>query len=160
MAEEDAFWIFTILMESIVPLDYYSNLVGVLIDQSIYHKLMRERLPELCTHFENIGLDLSFLAINWITCLLGIGLPLDVSDRIWDLFFLRGHKVLFSFLLTIMYCMKAELMKMQSFDEAMQFISEKPRDLVNMQVLIQVSEQERFKISNKELKALRDYYRP
>jgi len=63
------------LIESIVPLDYYSNLVGVLIDQSIYHQLMRERLPDLCQHFESIGLDLSFLAINWITCLLGTGLP-------------------------------------------------------------------------------------
>jgi hypothetical protein len=107
------------MMESMIPIDYYSNLSGVLIDQNIFHNLMRERLPELCQHFESIGLDLSFLAINWITCLLCMGLPQDVSDRIWDLFFLRGHKVIFSFLLAIMHSMKAELMQMQNFDEAM-----------------------------------------
>lgn len=30
--EEDAFWIFTMMVESILPLDYYSNMVGALID--------------------------------------------------------------------------------------------------------------------------------
>ena len=52
--------------------------------------------------------------------------------------------------------MKAELMEMQNFDDAMQFISERPRDLVNMKVLIQLAEQERFKVTNKELRILRD----
>ena len=30
--EECTFWIFAMLVESILPLDYYSNMVGVLID--------------------------------------------------------------------------------------------------------------------------------
>jgi hypothetical protein len=30
--EEEAFWIFTMMIESLVPLDYYSNLIGTLID--------------------------------------------------------------------------------------------------------------------------------
>jgi hypothetical protein len=30
--EEEAFWIFTMMVESILPIDYYSNMVGVLID--------------------------------------------------------------------------------------------------------------------------------
>jgi hypothetical protein len=54
------------MMESMIPIDYYSNLSGVLIDQNIFHNLMRERLPDLCQHFESIGLDLSFLAINYL----------------------------------------------------------------------------------------------
>ena len=31
--EEEAFWIFTCLVESIVPLDYYTNIFGAQIDQ-------------------------------------------------------------------------------------------------------------------------------
>jgi|LauGreDrversion4_2_1035121.scaffolds.fasta_scaffold263262_1 hypothetical protein len=83
------------MVESMIPLDYYSNIVGALVDQKIFQKLMRERLPELCEHFDTLGLDLSFLAIQWIICLLSTGLSQAVSDRIWDLFFLRGHKVIF-----------------------------------------------------------------
>ena len=30
--EEEAFWIFTMMLESMLPIDYYSNMVGVLID--------------------------------------------------------------------------------------------------------------------------------
>ena len=30
--EEEAFWIFAMMVESMLPLDYYSNMVGVLID--------------------------------------------------------------------------------------------------------------------------------
>ena len=30
--EEETFWIFTMMVESMLPLDYYSNMVGVLID--------------------------------------------------------------------------------------------------------------------------------
>ena len=99
---------------------------------------MKERLPQLCAHFNTIGVDLSFLALNWIICLLGTGLRQDVSDRIWDLFFLRGQKVIFCFFLAIMHSMKSELMKLNSFEEAMKFIEEKPRELesVDMKFLI------------------------
>jgi hypothetical protein len=30
--EEEAFWIFVMMVESILPMDYYSNMVGALID--------------------------------------------------------------------------------------------------------------------------------
>lgn len=78
------------LVESIVPLDFYSNIVGALIDQKVLQILLRERLPDLCEHFDDVGLELSFLAHQWIICLLGCNLPQSVSNRIWDLLFLRG----------------------------------------------------------------------
>jgi hypothetical protein len=30
--ERDTFWIFSMMVEAILPIDYYSNMVGVLID--------------------------------------------------------------------------------------------------------------------------------
>jgi len=30
--EEEAFWIFAMIVESLIPLDYYSNIVGALVD--------------------------------------------------------------------------------------------------------------------------------
>lgn len=32
MDEEEAFWTLTMIIETILPLDYYSNMIGVLID--------------------------------------------------------------------------------------------------------------------------------
>lgn len=39
--EEEAFWIFVMLVESILPLDYYSNMVGALIDQKIFYRFFQ-----------------------------------------------------------------------------------------------------------------------
>lgn len=32
MNEEEAFWTLTMILETVLPIDYYSNMVGVLID--------------------------------------------------------------------------------------------------------------------------------
>jgi hypothetical protein len=32
MDEEEAFWTLAMIIETILPLDYYSNMIGVLID--------------------------------------------------------------------------------------------------------------------------------
>lgn len=48
--EEDSFWIFTMLVESILPLDYYSNMVGALVDQKVFYDIFKKRIPELSTH--------------------------------------------------------------------------------------------------------------
>ena len=32
MSEEEAFWTLAMIIETILPIDYYSNMVGVLID--------------------------------------------------------------------------------------------------------------------------------
>jgi len=41
IAEENAYWIYTSLLESHLPLDYFSNMVGCLIDQRIFYDLFR-----------------------------------------------------------------------------------------------------------------------
>ncbi len=89
------------LVESIVPLDFYSNIVGALIDQQVLQHIVKERMPELAEHFESIQIDLGVLAVNYIICLLGTGLQQEVTDRIWDLMFLKGHKMIFRFILAI-----------------------------------------------------------
>jgi hypothetical protein len=36
MNEEEAFWTLCMILETILPVDYYSNMIGVLIDQKIF----------------------------------------------------------------------------------------------------------------------------
>lgn len=42
------------LVESLVPIDFYSNIVGALIDQQVLQHIVIERMPELADHFESI----------------------------------------------------------------------------------------------------------
>jgi hypothetical protein len=74
--------------------------------------------------------------MNHVICLLSTGLPQEVSDRIWDLFFLKGHKMIVRFLLAIFTLIKNKLMIIDRFDQAMRAIEELPKYLVDIDILI------------------------
>jgi hypothetical protein len=38
--EEETFWVFCQMVESIIPSDYFSDLVGVLIDLKVFNVLL------------------------------------------------------------------------------------------------------------------------
>ena len=42
MDEEETFWIFTMVLETLMPLDYYANMVGAQIDQKIVTQLLKD----------------------------------------------------------------------------------------------------------------------
>ena len=44
-----------------MPLDYYSNMVGALIDQKVFSDIFQERIPELYKHLQSLGCDSSLI---------------------------------------------------------------------------------------------------
>jgi hypothetical protein len=34
--EEESFWVFTTICEDYLPLDYYSKMLGILVDQKVF----------------------------------------------------------------------------------------------------------------------------
>ena len=75
MKEEEAFWTMAQIVEKYLPLDYYSNMIGVLVDQKVLQHYMLQRLPELCEHLEEHQFSLDLIAFQWIACLFAINLP-------------------------------------------------------------------------------------
>jgi hypothetical protein len=53
MPEEEAFWTFVQMLEVILPLDYYSNLLGVLVDLKVFKTIFEDRLPKLHQHLRH-----------------------------------------------------------------------------------------------------------
>lgn len=62
MNEEEAFWTMTMILETILPLDYYSNMIGVLIDQKVFFELLKKKLPDVVEHLTKMNFDPSLLA--------------------------------------------------------------------------------------------------
>lgn len=52
MSEEEAFWMLAVLIESFIPLDYYSKLIGAIVDKDVLSKLIKERMPDLWAHLD------------------------------------------------------------------------------------------------------------
>lgn len=41
------------MLEVILPLDYYSNLLGVLVDLKVFKTIFEDRLPKLHQHLQH-----------------------------------------------------------------------------------------------------------
>ena len=50
--EEYAFWTLCQIIESYLPLDYFSNFFGVVVDQKVLDEQIERMFPELADHFE------------------------------------------------------------------------------------------------------------
>ena len=124
MTEEEAFWTLCQIIECYLPLDYYSNMVGVLIDQKVLQHFMRERLPKLVAHLELHDFNPDLIAFQWLACLFSINLPQHIGFAVWDLFFIRGMSVIFRFALTILGMMEEEVLKCDKFEDIYLIIEE------------------------------------
>lgn len=95
MDEEEAFWTFAAIIERVLPLDHYLCMVGTLVDQKIFARLIRKTLPRVWTVLKNFGVSPHVVSVQWVVCLFTQNVQPEVTDGIWDRWFLSGSKVLF-----------------------------------------------------------------
>jgi hypothetical protein len=115
MQEEEAFWCLCQIIEVFLPIDYYSNLLGVLIDLKVFQDLMRKIMPKLCQHLDKFNFDLDLLLTKWLICLFVNHLPLETELAVWDLFFIKGASVLFRVAITLFQLMQDEILKAHDY---------------------------------------------
>lgn len=60
--EQESFWLFVSITENMLPLDYYSDMLGVLVDQKIFEKLLIEKYPKLVQHMQGCGFQVDMIA--------------------------------------------------------------------------------------------------
>lgn len=95
MTEEEAFWTFSQIVEQYLPLDYYSNLLGVLIDTKVVAELVTKHLPVLAAHAKEKELDINMFIFKWLVVLFVGHLDPETEYAIWDLFFAKSQMVIF-----------------------------------------------------------------
>lgn len=82
-SEEEAFWVLVCIIEKILPREYYtSHLLVSQADQRVLLDLIREVLPSLANHLEDLGVDLPAVTFAWFLSLYTDCLPVEVSIRL------------------------------------------------------------------------------
>jgi len=78
--EEKAFWVFVQLIENLLPINYYSEMAGVMIDSTILNKLIIHYLPELYNYMKEreCQIYLSNFIFKWLISLYVQSIPRDV----------------------------------------------------------------------------------
>ncbi|CAJ0574932.1 unnamed protein product, partial [Mesorhabditis spiculigera] len=87
-----------------------------------------QELPELHAHFDAMNLRPDIYIIDWVYTAFAKSLSLDVTCRVWDVFFRDGEEFLFKTALGILK-MHEDLLLDMEFDVAVGFLRKLPADI-------------------------------
>ncbi|KAF0694366.1 Aste57867_14777 [Aphanomyces stellatus] len=103
LTEEESFWLLCVMMEHYLPTENYSrSMLGSQVDQVVFKRLVNLQLPHLGRAFEDAGIEIELVTLQWFLCVFVCTLPLETALRVWDYMFLHGEEVLFSVALGIL----------------------------------------------------------
>ena len=60
--EEESFWVFTTICEDYLPLDYYSKMLGILVDQKVFENSLTQKYLKLAAHLKKCNYALELIA--------------------------------------------------------------------------------------------------
>ena len=122
MPEEEAFWTLCQVIEQYLPLEYYSNMLGAIVDQKVLQDLVERHMPHISEHFAAFDFNLDLLSFQWLVCLYSGKLREETVNTVWGLFFLQGIGVIFRVALTIIRVLEDQILEMERFDEILMLI--------------------------------------
>ena len=87
--EEQTFWLFLQIMESIVSLIYYADLQGIIIETTLIETLLPIYLPDLVDFLEknNFTLTVSNFIHKWMVCIFTQTLKIEMVYTFLDFFY-------------------------------------------------------------------------
>ncbi|UMM39010.1 hypothetical protein L5515_016236 [Caenorhabditis briggsae] len=113
MPEEEAFAVLVSLMENYRLRELYKPTMtdlGLCMFQ--LECLVQDQMPDLYTHFNNMGFDTSMYASSWFLTLFTTTMPLDIANRIMDCFLVEGMDYIFCISIAILQQARIELLRL------------------------------------------------
>ena len=103
-SEEQTFWLFIQIMEKILSIIYYSELVGIVVETTIVENLLSFYFPKLNEFFieNNFNVPLRNFIHKWMVCLFTQTLSPEMVYTFLDFLFLDGRDLLINNSLFIM----------------------------------------------------------
>jgi len=92
-------------------------MTGARVDQKIIELLIKEKFPRLQEHFEEQYYMASMVTLQWFTTIFSYNFNFEVLQRLWDLVFIKGNKILFRISLAIFHLMEEELLQCNSINQ-------------------------------------------
>ena len=147
MTEEEVFWTFTCIVERLMPIDYFQQMVGARVDQQIMEQLIAEKFPRLAAHFQECFYQPSMTTLQWFTCLFAYNFNFEVLQRLWDLIFLKGNKIMFRIALAIFHLLEQPLLKCDQISEILACMDTISSLLQDPNIVLQIANMPRYKIT-------------
>jgi hypothetical protein len=116
---EDAFWIFSALMQRRrMRAIYRADLIALSKSFDVWQSLIEQELPDLAHHFSSLAISPSFFAPQWLLGMWAHSLPISCALKVWDVFLSHGWGSVFACGIAVLKMLQSTLLK-SSFDETM-----------------------------------------
>ena len=158
--EEQVFWIFVQIIEKILPLIYYSDLAGIIIQTTIIDTFISFYLKKFYEFLldNNFKLSLNNFIHKWMVSLFTQALSPEMVYTFFDFFFLEGEMCLFKGALFIMFYMQKIISEISEknnnnieFEYIFNMFNEAPSHIHDPRNLIYFLYEKKFEIFEKNL---------
>lgn len=137
MQEEDAFWLFITVIDTLLPHDYYSaTMVGTYIDQFVFAHIIQTRLEKVHAVLEGAALQIPLVTVQWFMCVYVNALPPETALRVWDMFLNEGPKVLFRVAVALFKLHEKQLIQAKDPGEVYNILKGMGKNVIDADVLI------------------------
>ena len=137
--EEEAFWVLCQVIEYMLPLDYYTTMTGVIIDQRSLELLIKSKFASVSRHLSVVEFDCQAIIFQWFVCLFANTLPFEIVANIWDHFFTRGIVAIFEHALAIFELMKKHILAAKDYGVLFELFRTFPMTITNWKKLSTVA---------------------
>ena len=125
--EEKVFWTFSQLMENILTVDYFSQMLGVYVEVDILMCLLRDLYtPNMLKKLDKNDkiIYLQNVLLQWFISLFIIKFPKNLQLFIWDIFFIEKKIVLYKVSISLLHRYKNEIASADSIESLNKFLDE------------------------------------
>lgn len=141
---EEAFWMLTSMVETILPQHYYDHsLLTSRADQQVLRQYVAEILPKLSSHLDDLGIELEALTFQWFLSVFTDCLSAEALFRVWDvvLCFNDGSTFLFQVALALLKLNEAHLLECETAAGVYGYIGHEMTDhAISIDGLVRASE--------------------
>ena len=112
---------FTQIIEQVLPIDYYCEASGIMIDCTILKRLLHTNATKLNEHLISKGYELLLnnILYKWLLSLFIHTTSEEVMLCIWDVLLLEGHIVLFKAAIALLKIIEKDVLSSESIDTIM-----------------------------------------
>ena len=156
--EEQVFWIFIQIIEKILPLIYYSDLAGIIIETTIIDAFISFYLSNFYKYLSDNSFKLSLnnFIHKWMVSLFTQALSPEMAYTFLDFFFLDGEVCLFKNSLFVMTMLEEYIVKNNDFEYMFNMFNEAPSHIHDPKTLIYFLYEKNFDINENDLKIYRE----
>ena len=151
--EEHTFWVFYQIMEYFLPVYYYFDLTGIIIETTLVETMLPIYLPELHSFLEknNFNMTISNFIHKWMVCIFTQTLKVNMVYTFLDFFFLDGSISLIKNSLFIFASLQEEILKQKSFEDIYSVLTEIEDRITNPRAMIYFLQEKNFDFNEKNI---------